>query len=172
MARTRWRHTSAMPHTHRQRVHGATFFFTVRLQDAGSTLLTDQIAAFAGAMRQVRLKNPFHVDAWVVLPDHLHAIWTLPPGDFDYPQRWTGIKIGFSKALRKADALPEGAIWARRYRDLEVADNEEYRVLVDYVHLNPLRHGYCTDLAQWPWSSLHRHLAAGFALPAAGGNER
>ena len=74
------------------RVPGGTFFFTVRLLDRGSTLLTDHFSAFGEAMRQARSKRPFHVDAWVVLPDHAHAIWTLPPGDHDCASRWRAVK--------------------------------------------------------------------------------
>ncbi|MES2297413.1 MAG: transposase [Pseudomonadota bacterium] len=160
-----------MPPTLQQRVPGASFFFTVRLREAGSTLLTDHIASFGAALRAVRRRAPFHVDAWVVLPDHLHAMWTLPPGDVDYPQRWTAIKRAFSAALDAAGVtatLGSGTIWARRYRDLQVADMEEFAILVDYIHQNPLRHGYCAKAVDWHWSSLHRHLASGRAPPAHG----
>jgi putative transposase len=145
------------------RVPGGTFFFTVRLLDRGSTLLTDHFSAFGEAMRQARSKRPFHVDAWVVLPDHAHAIWTLPPGDHDCASRWRAVKIAFSKALRKASAGHDNAIWERHYQHHRVANDAEYDVLVDYVHGNPLRHGLCTHAADWQWSSLHRFVAAGLA---------
>jgi putative transposase len=149
------------------RVPGGTFFFTVRLLDRGSTLLTDHISAFGEAIRQARVRKPFHVDAWVVLPDHAHSIWTLPPGDHDCSSRWRAVKIAFSKALNKA-GMPgtnDGAIWERHYRDHRVADDAEYAALVDYVHTNPLRHKFCQHPSDWPWSSLHRFLAAGFGPP-------
>jgi putative transposase len=166
-----------MTHYRDNRVPGGTFFFTVRLLDRDSTLLTDHISAFGEAMRQARIRKPFHVDAWVVLPNHAHTIWTLPPGDDDCAMRWRAVKIAFTKALNKA-CLPDrtkavasgtgdGTIWERHYRDYEVGDDEEYAALVDYVHSNPIRHGYCQDLAEWPWSSLHRFVAAGFSLPAS-----
>jgi putative transposase len=149
------------------RVPGGTFFFTVRLLERGSTLLTDHISAFGEAMRQARVRRPFHVDAWVVLPDHAHTIWTLPPGDHDCSSRWRAVKIAFSKALNKA-GIPgnDGAIWERQYQHYRVPDDAQYATLVDYVHTNALRHGYCRDAVDWPWSSLHRFLAAGFAAPA------
>lgn len=148
------------------RVPGGTFFFTVRLLSPGSSLLTDHISAFGEAIRQARTRKPFHVDAWVVLPDHAHSIWTLPPGDEDCATRWRAVKIAFSKAMRKSNAAhAERAIWARHYQDHAIADDAEYRALVDYVHMNPLRHGLCTHVQEWPWSSLHRFLAAGFAAP-------
>jgi putative transposase len=143
------------------RVPGGTFFFTVRLIERGSTLLTDHFSAFGEAMRQARAKRPFHVDAWVVLPDHAHAIWTLPPGDHDCASRWRAVKIAFSKALRKATAAPDSVIWEPHYQDRRVASDAEYASLVDYVHANPMRHGLCEQAVDWQWSSLHRFIASG-----------
>jgi len=149
------------------RVPGGTFFFTVRLLERGSTLLTDHISAFGEAMRLARVRKPFHVDAWVVLPDHAHAMWTLPPGDHDCSSRWRAVKIAFSKALRKS-TMPdagEGAIWERHYQHYRVGDDHEYAALVDYTHLNAVRHGLCSHAHEWPWSSLHRFMSAGHAAP-------
>jgi putative transposase len=149
------------------RVPGGTFFFTVRLLDRGSNLLTDHISAFGEAIRLARTRKPFHVDAWIVLPDHAHAIWTLPPGDHDCSTRWRAVKIAFSKALRKAmvaGAL-DGAIWEPHYRDYRVEDDAEYSALVDYVHGNAVRHGLCQQARDWPWSSLHRFISAGWCTP-------
>jgi putative transposase len=161
-----------MTHYRDNRVPGGTFFFTVRLLDPHSTLLTDHFSAFGEAMRQARIRKPFHVDAWVVLPDHAHAIWTLPPGDHDCATRWRAVKIAFSKALNKACSpgikmagSGDGGIWERHYRDYRIGDDDEYAALVDYLHGNPVRHGLCQQAADWPWSSLHRFVAAGFAAP-------
>ena len=161
-----------MTHYRDNRVPGGTFFFTVRLLDRNSTLLTDYFSAFGEAMRQARIRKPFHVDAWVVLPSHAHTIWTLPPGDHDCAMRWRAVKIAFSKALNKA-GLPGlrvagsgEAIWERHYRDHRIVDDEEYTALIDYLHGNPVRHGFCEHASEWPWSSVHRFSASGFALPA------
>jgi putative transposase len=158
-----------MTHYRDNRVPGMTYFFTVRLLDRNSTLLTDHFSAFGEAMRQARVRKPFHVDAWVVLPNHAHAIWTLPPGDHDCATRWRAVKIAFSKALHKTGQALSGAadatIWERHYRDYRVGDDDEYTALIDYVHSNPMRHGFCEQASEWPWSSLHRFIAAGFAAP-------
>ena len=163
-----------MTHYRDNRVPGGTFFFTVRLLDRDSTLLTDHFSAFGEAMRQARIRKPFHVDAWVVLPNHAHAIWTLPPGDHDCASRWRAVKIAFSKALHKAcppgarpAGLADSTIWERHYRDYRIGDDDEYAALIDYVHSNPVRHGLCAQAADWPWSSVHRFVAAGFAIPQA-----
>ena len=153
------------------RVPGGTFFFTVRLLDRSSTLLTDHFAAFGEAMRQARIRKPFHVDAWIVLPDHAHAIWTLPPGDHDCGSRWRAVKIAFSKALNKSapslklSGSGDGTVWERHYRDHRVRDDDEYGALIDYVHSDAARHGHCREPFEWPWSSLHRFIAAGFPPP-------
>ena len=161
------RHTLPMTDYRDNRVPGGTFFFTVRLLDRGSSLLTDHISAFGDAIRQARVRRPFHVDAWVVLPDHAHAMWTLPPGDHDCSSRWRAVKIAFSKALRKAQLgnSPEGAIWERQYQQYRIQDERDYATLIDYMHTNPVRHGLCQGACDWPWSSLHRFLASGFNAP-------
>ena len=149
------------------RVPGGTFFFTVRLLDRGSHLLTEHISAFGEAMRLARARRPFHVDAWAVLPDHAHAIWTLPPGDHDCSSRWRAVKIAFSKALRKTgqSGVDDGAVWERHYRHYRVGLDDDYAALVDYVHTDAVRHGHCREPREWPWSSLHRFISAGHAAP-------
>ena len=151
----------------RNRVPGSTHFFTVRLRDPASCLLTDHFSAFGEAVRLVRARKPFHIDAWVVLPDHTHAIWTLTHGDDDCALRWRAVKIAFSKALRKAGPGHAGGhtIWSHHYQNHLVPDDAEYARLVDYVHRNPLRHGVCGHAEEWPWSSLHRFVAAGYPPP-------
>ena len=111
-----------MPDYRRNRVPGGTFFFTANLLDRRSDLLVTQIRALRDAVRQVRLHVPFGIDAWVVLPDHMHCLWTLPAGDADFPGRWRAIKTAFSKALParepRSPAMTnrgERGIWQRRY---------------------------------------------------------
>ena len=88
-----------MPDYRRNRVPGGTFFFTVNLLDRRSNLLVARIDALRDAVRQTRARAPFHIDAWVVLPDHMHCLWTLPDGDADIPGRWRAIKTSFAKSL-------------------------------------------------------------------------
>ena len=155
-----------MTHYRRNRVPGQAYFFTVRLRERRSTLLTEHIAAFGEAIRQARGRKPFHVDAWVVLPDHAHAIWTLPPGDHDCASRWRAVKIAFTKAVGKSRSRRPGerALWERHYHDQRIADDEHYRQMVDYVHASPVAQGLCGHPAEWPWSSLHRFVAEGFII--------
>lgn len=150
----------------RNRVPGQTYFFTVRLLDTAGSLLTEHINAFGEAIRHARGKKPFHVDAWVVLHNHAHAIWTLPPGDYDCASRWRAVKIAFSKAVRKSRPVHarSAVIWQRHFQEHPIRNDIDYRRLVDYVHANPVEHGLCQSPADWPWSSVHRFVSEGFII--------
>lgn len=88
-----------MPNYRRNRVPGGTYFFTVNLLDRKSSLLVTHVDALRNAVRGVRTRAPFHIDAWVVLPDHIHCIWTLPAGDSDYSGRWQAVEKAFTKSI-------------------------------------------------------------------------
>jgi putative transposase len=83
---------------------GGRFFFTLNLTDRRQRLLTDNIALLRHAFKDVRHRHPFAIDAIVVLPDHLHTIWTLPEGDADFAGRWQLIKSTFSRGLARGEA--------------------------------------------------------------------
>jgi putative transposase len=94
-----------MPNYRRNFVAGGCYFFTVNLLKRQRTLLTDHIDLLRDSVCRVRRLHPFHIDAWVVLPDHLHCIWTLPPDTDDFPKRWRLIKLLFSKGLPRTEHL-------------------------------------------------------------------
>ncbi len=161
-----------MPDYRRNRVPGGTYFFTVNLLERSSTLLVTHVDALRDAVRKVRARQPFHIDAWVVLPDHMHTVWTLPPGDTDYPGRWKAIKIAFAKTLPKTERLSpvraangERGIWQRRYWEHTVRDQQDYTAHVDYVHINPAKHGLVASVRDWPYSSFHRYAAQSVYTP-------
>jgi putative transposase len=157
-----------MPDYRRNRVPGGTYFFTVTLLDRNSSLLTDHIDALRTAVRATRIRAPFHIDAWVVLPEHMHCVWTLPPGDSDYSGRWRAVKKAFSKAMEPGEqrsavrhARGERGIWQRRFWEHTIRHDKDYANHVDYVHSNPVKHGLVPEPAAWPHSSFHRAVAAG-----------
>ena len=161
-----------MPDYRRSRIPGGTYFFTVNLLERGSSLLVTHIDALREAVRGVRARRPFHIDAWVVLPDHMHAVWTLPADDADYSSRWKAIKIAFAKALPKTEHLSpvrsvkgERGIWQRRFWEHTIRDERDYAAHVDYVHINPVKHGLVTSVKDWPHSSFHRCVAQGIYAP-------
>lgn len=159
----------------RLRIPGATYFFTLALQDRGSDLLVRHIhdlrAAYAATIRDM----PVRCEAIVVLPDHLHAVWTLPPGDCDFSERWRKIKSRFSRAVDRAHrpvhlpasqaAKRECGIWQRRFWEHAIRDAQDYRRHVDYCWGNPVRHGLVAQAAHWPHSSIHREIRHGQLSP-------
>ncbi len=150
----------------RHRVPGGTYFFTVNLQDRRSRLLVQHIDLLRNAVRKVRRQRPFHIDAWVVLPDHMHCIWTLPEDDTQYSDRWKAIKIAFAKAIPNVEkrstkqlANGERGIWQRRFWEHTIRDDRDYAAHVDYVHVNPLKHGLVKQAVDWPYSTFHQYVA-------------
>lgn len=113
------------------------------------------------------VRRPFVVDAITIMPDHLHAIWSLPEGDADYPMRWRNIKRAFTARIPPAERpvvfasrqrKGEQAIWQRRFWEHRIRDDEDFGRHVDYIHYNPVRHGYVTCPVEWPYSSIHRYI--------------
>jgi len=154
----------------RNYVAGGTYFFTVTLDDRASSALVDHIGALRSAFRAVRQERPFNIDAIVILPDHLHAIWTLPDNDADFPGRWKRIKGSFTRQLIAA-GVPvarhdngEYALWQRRFWEHTIRDDRDFERHVDYVHFNPVKHGLVSRVQDWPHSSFHRYVRQG-SLP-------
>lgn len=168
-----------MPDYRRNFLPGGSFFFTVNLLERRGDLLTRHIDLLRDSVRRIRRLYPFRIDAWVVLPDHMHCVWTLPPGDADFALRWRLIKLLFAKALPPTERLSlvrrhrkERGIWQRRYWEHTLRDEADFRAHVDYVHINPVKHGLAARVSDWPYSTFHRYVQAG-TLPAdwAGGCE-
>jgi putative transposase len=157
-----------MPDYRRNRTPGACYFFTVNLFDRRSDLLVAHIDALRDAIRRAHQRAPFHIDAWVVLPDHMHCMWTLPESDSDFSSRWRDIKTAFSKSLpateRRSPVMVrrgERGIWQRRYWEHTIRDDRDYAAHMDYVHFNPVKHGLSATPADWPYSSFRRCVTRG-----------
>ena len=157
-----------MPNYRRNRVPGGTYFFTVNLLERKLALLVEHIDNLREAVRIVRETHPFHIDAWVVLPDHMHAIWTLPPGDDRYSDRWRAIKKAFTKSIPKTEYRSEirikrheRGIWQRRFWEHTIKDEKDYAMHMDYIHFNPVKHGLSPTVKEWPYSSFHRMVKMG-----------
>ncbi len=149
-------------------VPGGSFFFTVNLADRRLRLLIEHIDELRGAFREVHRHHPFTTDAVVVLPDHLHAVWTLPEGDADFAMRWRQIKSAFSRKLAPTEPISESraakserGIWQRRYWEHTIRDENDFARHIDYVHINPVKHRLVTSVGDWPYSSFHRMVKLG-----------
>ncbi|MDZ4813067.1 MAG: transposase [Pseudomonadota bacterium] len=158
-----------MPNYRRAWVPGGTYFFTVTLANRrDNSLLVDRIDALRQAVRDVRHHLPFEIDAMVVLPEHLHAMWTLPEGVADFATRWKLIKGRFSHACPPAPFLSksqlakgERGIWQRRYFEHLIRDEGDFAKHADYIHYNPVKHGCVPTAAEWPYSTFHSFVEAG-----------
>ena len=157
-----------MPDYRRNRVQGGTYFFTVNLLERRSKLLTEHIDVLRASVKAVQKRKPFHIDAWVVLPNHMHCVWTLPMGDDDYHARWKAIKTAFSKAVPQIERLSavrkaraERGIWQRRYWEHTIRGDKDYAAHMDYVHINPVKHGLVKQVKDWPYSTFHEMVKQG-----------
>ncbi len=157
-----------MTNYRRNFIAGGSFFFTVNLADRKSSLLTDYIERLRAAFRYTRARHPFEIEAIVVLPEHLHTIWALPPDDNDFATRWRLIKTFFSRGLPKDEhisqsrrAKGERSIWQRRYWEHTLRDELDFARHVDYIHFNPVKHGHVKLVREWPYSSFHRFVELG-----------
>ncbi len=155
-------------HYRRANAAGATYFFTVNLADRGMDTLVRHIDDLKVVMHKVKAAHPYSLIAQAVMPEHLHAIWRLPLGDADFPMRWSLIKSGFSRYVAKTEnvaasraAKRERGIWQRRYWEHQIRDDADLERHVDYIHYNPVKHGWVTRAADWPHSTLHEYIRRG-----------
>lgn len=158
-----------IPNYRRAYAPGTSCFFTVNLlQRRNNDLLLRHIDLLRDAVRRVHRLQPFVIDARVVLPEHMHCVWTLPPGDTAYSMRWRLIKTLFCRALPEDEYRSrlrllrgERGFWQRRYWEHLIRDDEDFRRHADYVHINPLKHGLVERVQDWPYRSFHRGVRLG-----------
>ena len=162
-----------MSNYRRANIKGAAYFFTVVTERRQSILTNDDVRqALRDAILKVRESHPFTIDAWVLLPDHLHCIWTLPEGDADFSTRWRLIKREVTVAIGakyfREDFLTErrkkkqqGTIWQHRFWEHLIRDESDFSTHMDYLHFNPVKHCLTKTLNEWPWSSFHRLVQQG-----------
>jgi putative transposase len=155
-------------HYRRSDAEGGTYFFTVNLADRSSDLLVRGIDKLRTVATRVKSAHPFAMVAWVVLPEHLHAIWRLPQDDAEFSTRWSLIKAGFSRQLERTEQVNpsratkrERGIWQRRFWEHQIRDDTDLAHHVDYIHYNPVKHGWVERPVDWPHSSLHAYIARG-----------
>ena len=160
-----------MPQSIRAFVPGSTFFFTVTLLERRRKPWPENIDNLREVFKAGRQRKPFTIEAIVILPDHLHCIWTLPSGDADFSTRWHDIKARFAAQISRGERLSprrlqkgERGIWQRRFWEHVIRDEGDYERHVDYLHYNPVKHGHVTRVADWPYSSFSslcgtRHLS-------------
>ena len=161
-------HAAGMPDYRRLWVPGGTYAFTANLADRSSRLLVERFDALRNATCGVLRRHPFEIVAWVAMPNHLHAVWTMPGDDCDFALRWMLIKQSFSRAIPACERISksrqrrgERGIWQRRYWERLVRNDCDLENCIDYIHNNPVKHGFVKRAADWPYSSFHRYVLDG-----------
>ena len=165
----------------RPKIPGARVFFTVNLVDRGADTLVRHVDLLRQAVAVTKAKRPFRIDAWVVLPDHMHCVWTLPEGDADFSGRMGEIKGQFTRALRRSGPAPtptaqnpygarggrvrvgagpdlrdEAPVWQKRFWEHHIRDDRDFSAHVEYCWINPVKHGLVGHPKDWAWSSVHK----------------
>ena len=170
-----------MPNYRRSATLGGLYFFTLVTYQRRKIFHDAQTRHWLrDAIDATRKKYPFDVDAWVLLPEHLHCIWRLPEKDKDFSTRWSLIKSRFSKRSRdylhdparltaSREVHRESTIWQRRFWEHEIRDEADYRTHMDYIHINPVKHGLVERVKDWPWSTFHRYVREGMYPESWGG---
>jgi putative transposase len=168
-----------MTNYRRNFVPGGSYFFIVNLADRRKRLLIEHVDLLRTSFRYAQTRHPFEITATVVLPDHLHAIWTLPEGDADFALRWRLIKGAFSRGLPGDERISasragkaERGIWQRRYWEHTLRDENDFERHFDYVHFNPVKHGHAGRVLDWPYSTFHRMVKLGVYPQDWGGDMR
>lgn len=167
-----------MPNYRRAR-DGNTYFFTIVTYQRQPILCLDECkGVLRDVIKGVQLSHPFKIEAWVLLPDHIHCMWRLPEGDKDYSMRWGIIKKEFTKKVQNlaGKAIPlvgrahptlsrqkhrEGTIWQRRFWEHQIRDEKDFAVHCNYIHYNPVKHGLVRSPKDWEYSTFHRFVKQG-----------
>ena len=140
----------------------------------------ENIELLREAFKKVMARHPFVIDAHVILPDHLHFMWTLPDGDWDFSTRWRLIKSYFTNKCaseyknnisKSRQKKKEQAVWQRRFWEHQIRDNKDFANHVEYIHYNPVKHGLAKVARDWDHSSFLRFVSAGFYDPDWGVGE-
>src|SRR5579872_2724577 len=141
---------------------GGCYFFTVNLRNRKSKILVEYIELLRCAMRHVQQEKHYEIKSMVVLPEHLHCIWQLPSKDANYSQRWKEIKKYFTQGVKQAGVYLEKNnkgeynLWQRRFWEHTIRDERDFENHVNYIHYNPVKHGYVKRVKDWPYSSFHQ----------------
>jgi len=146
-------------------IEGGTYFFTVTLKNRHANFLTSYIDELRESFAFVKEQQPFKIIAIVILPEHIHCIWQLPAGDDNYSDRWKAIKSRFTRSLIKLGAelhknnRGEYDLWQARYWEHAIRNEADLSQHIDYIHFNPVKHGWADSVKDWPYSSFHRYVA-------------
>jgi putative transposase len=172
-----------MSNYRRANIKGGAYFFTVVTYRRQNLLCNENVRkTLREGIRNTQTIHPFIIDAWVLLPDHLHCIWTLPSNDADFGIRWAMIKRFVTKqcgpSLYRDEWMTESkwrrkesTIWQRRFWEHQIRNCQDYEMHMDYIHYNPVKHNLAARVCDWPYSTFHRYVRKGvYSKNWGGGN--
>ncbi|MEA3469676.1 MAG: transposase [Thermodesulfobacteriota bacterium] len=155
----------------RARTEGGSYFFTVVTHRRRQFLCEpENILLLRKIFTEIKQNHPFSIDAIVILPDHIHSLWTLPAGDSDYSTRWRLIKSEFSRQCKQRfkgkqttsrQKKKEQAVWQRRFWEHEIQNEMDFQNHANYIHYNPVKHALAATPADWPYSSFQSYVDRG-----------
>jgi putative transposase len=160
----------------RNKTKGGSYFFTLTLQDRRTDLLVKHVDVLRKSIKKVQLELPFKIEAIVILPEHLHALWKLPTDDENYSVRWQKIKSLFTHEIIKCGVpLKKGRkdeynLWQHRYWEHTIKDERDFENHVNYIHYNPVKHNLVKQVRDWQYSSFHTYVKNGILPLDWGGN--
>ena len=166
-------------HYRRSKEAGVCYFFTLVTYQRQPLLVEKNINRLRLAFKREMQKRPFTIDAIVILPDHLHTLWVLPENDNDFSTRWSNIKRFFSigceqsssKISNSRQKKREKYIWQRRFWEHTIRDQQDWQKHMDYIHYNPVKHGYVNSPADWQYSSFRKCVDKGWYPEGWGATE-
>jgi putative transposase len=162
-----------MPTYRRAYVPGGSFFLTLVTYNRKPLFTASHnVARLRSALTVVQQQYPFEIVAAVVLLEHLHFIWTLPPGDPDFSKRIGRLKVLFTQSMRGRRKTPqdvsqsrlnhrESDVWQRRFWEHTIRDEWDFQRHMDYIHYNPVKHELATCPHRWVYSSFGRWVRQG-----------
>ena len=163
-----------MPNYRRYFVQGGSFFFTLVTANRMPIFREEPACRLLGScLRAEREKRSFRTEAIVLLPDHLHTIWSLPAGDASYSIRWAAIKASFTRLWLESGGMEQEVtpgrrrelrrgVWQARFIEHTIRDEDDWENHVQYIHYNPVKHSMVSCPQEWPWSSFHRYARQGW----------
>ena len=152
-----------MSNYRRAKTPGASYFFTVVTHQRRPVFNNETtVQILRDAFRDEMQRRPFEIEAAVILPDHIHCIWKLPEHDADFSSRWREIKKAVTKRIStNKNAMYEGSVWQRRFWEHQLRHERDWRMHMDYIHYNPVKHGYVKTPLHWKWSTFRRWVERG-----------